>query len=55
MGSKIEVSEYKFKNERHASCICITKRTPKYIHLHIKIYHGYLYSLYDVKVKKKYT
>lgn len=56
MGSKFEVGEYKLN---HKSChhkrsnICITKRTPKYIHLHIKEYHGLWYSIYDGKVRKK--
>ena len=53
MNSIFKVGEYKLKNKQDFSHICITKRTKNYIHLNIKIYHGYHYSIYDVNVRKK--
>ena len=55
MGSIFEVGEYKLKKKINQVDLhmCITKRTPKYIHLHIRIYHGLWYSLYDGKLRKK--
>ena len=55
MSSKIEVGEYKLKNTINQVILhlCITKRTKKYIHLHIKVHHMFFNSLYDIKVRKK--
>ena len=47
--SKFEVGDYKLYDEYND--IEITKRTPKYIYLHIKEYYGD-YELRDRKVKK---
>ena len=51
MGSIFEIGEYKLDSKNNN--IYILKKTPNYIHLHIKEYHGRLYSIYDANIRKK--
>ena len=65
MGSKFKIGRYgidiKQPTDTHDIWITkitiddikITKTTPRYITLHIKTHHGLLYSLDDVKLRRK--
>jgi len=52
--SKFVVGRYRLTDdETRAEDIQIIKITPSFITFHIVEYHGYSYSLYDVKFKRK--
>ena len=51
--AKFDIGRYCLCDEKNTDEILITKITPTYITLHIKTHHGFLYSLDDVKLRRK--